>query len=76
MADAATERRLGNLLLAALNMACDQKDLEVARMVHRALELVMTRSAGADNIERRDSMAADMRVAYERIRGLEHALDV
>jgi hypothetical protein len=67
------ERRIGNVLLAALNMACDQKDLEVAHMVHRALELVMTRSAGADNIERRDSMAADVRVAYERLRSLEEA---
>jgi hypothetical protein len=67
-----SERRIGNVLLAALNMACDQKDLEVARMVHRALELVMTRSAGADNIERRDGMAADVRDAYERLRNLEH----
>jgi hypothetical protein len=70
-----SERRLGNVLLAALNMACDQKDLDVARMVHRALELVMTRSAGADNIERRDSMAVDVRVAYERMRALEHAIE-
>lgn len=66
-----SERRIGNILLAAMNMACDQKDLEVARIVHNALELVMTRSAGADNIERRDSVAADIRVAYERMRALE-----
>lgn len=70
-----SERRIGNVLLAALNMACDQKDLEVARIVHNALELVMTRSAGADNIERRDSMAADVRVAYERMRALEQAIE-
>lgn len=69
------ERRIGNILLAALNMACDQKDLEVARLIHHALELVMTRSAGADNVERRDSMAADIRLAYERMRDLEQAVE-
>jgi hypothetical protein len=55
-------------------MACDQKDLEVARIVHNALELVMTRSAGADNIERRGHMASEVRVAYERMRALEQAV--
>ena len=68
-----TERRIGNVLLSALEMACDQKDLEVARLLHQALQLVMTRRTGPDEVEKRGEMADAIRSVTERYLALERS---
>jgi hypothetical protein len=70
MADA-TERRLGAVLLNALEMACDQKDLEVSRLLHQAVQLVMTRRTGKDEVEKRGEMADRIQAVHERLIELE-----
>ncbi len=66
-----TERRLGAVLLSALSIACDQRDLDVARLVYQALQLVMTRRTGADEVEKRAQMADDLQAVYDRYVALE-----
>ena len=47
--------RLSDRILFALEMAIEQKDLELAEGLNNALELAMTRNAGGGEfIERRD----------------------
>ena len=47
--------RLSDRILFALEMAIEQKDLELAESLNNALELSMTRNAGGGEfIERRD----------------------
>lgn len=47
--------RLSDRILYALEMALEQKDLELAEQLNTALELAMTRNAGGGEfIERRD----------------------
>lgn len=55
MADAPTQQRLGDIILSAMNMALDQKDLAIAEVLSKALDLAMTRNAGGKGfVERRD----------------------
>ena len=50
-----TYDRLADRILAALNMALEQKDVAVSDLLSRALEMTMTRGAGGrDFVERRD----------------------
>jgi hypothetical protein len=46
-------RRLSDKLLAAFDQACEQGQVEVAELVLKALELVLTREAGPGERERR-----------------------
>ncbi len=47
--------RLSDRILQALSFAIEQKDLEVAEELNKALELSLTRNAGGgDFVERRD----------------------
>ena len=63
------ERRLGDRILNALNLALDQKDLEVAEHLARALELALTRFGGEGASENRD-LSESMLAAFERLDGL------
>jgi hypothetical protein len=65
------ERRLGVVLLNALEMACDQKDAEVARLLYQTVQLVMTRRTGPDEVEKRAEMADRIQAIYERYLKLE-----
>ena len=65
----ADERRLGDRILAALNLALDQDDLDVAEPLERAFEASMTRFGGPDAIELRD-IPEGMERAYERLDAL------
>lgn len=48
-------QRLADLILVALNLAIDQKDMQVSDLLSRALDMAMTRNAGGkDFVERRD----------------------
>jgi hypothetical protein len=67
------ERRLGNVLLNGLELACEQKDLEVARLLHQALQLVMTRRTGRDEVEKRPELADAVQAATERYFALERS---
>ena len=67
----AAERRLGDRILAALLLALDQDDLEVAECLERAFEAAMTRFGGPDAIELRD-IPEGMELAYERLDALRH----
>lgn len=50
-----SEARLGDRILAALEMAIDQGDLKISETLLRAMELTMTRNInGEDFVERRD----------------------
>jgi hypothetical protein len=62
----ALERRLGDRVLWALELALDQEDLEVAEPLERAFEAAMTRFGGPDAVENRD-IPAGMARAYERL---------
>ncbi len=47
--------RLSDRILSALELSLDQKDLKVAEILTRALEMSMTRNAGGGEfVERRD----------------------
>ena len=46
-------RRLSDRILAAFDMACAQKDFEVAEGLYRTLEIVLTRQGGANNVDKR-----------------------
>lgn len=48
------ERRLGDRVLEALELALEQEDLEVAEHLGRALELALTRFGGAGKVEHRE----------------------
>jgi hypothetical protein len=50
-------RRLSDKILDAFDMACDQKDTEVADGLYKTLELVLTRIGGATVIDRRSNIA-------------------
>lgn len=67
------ERRLGAVILNALDLACAQKDLEVARLLYQAMQLVMTRRTGRDEVEKRGEMADRIQAVYEQFVQLERA---
>jgi len=60
------ERRLGDRILKALELALDQDDLEVSEHLELAFEAVMTRFGGPDAVENRDVPEGMLR-AYERL---------
>ena len=62
----ADERRLGDRILGALELALDQDDLEVSEHLELALEAVMTRFGGEGAVEHRDVPEGMLR-AYERL---------
>ncbi len=63
-------RRISDKVLAAFNQACDVPDIEVAEMLLRTLELILTRQGGADSAEKRNDMTAILE-AYGRLLGLK-----
>ena len=65
----ADERRLGDRILGAFNLALDQDDLEVAELLERAFEAAMTRFGGEGVTELRD-IPEGMERAYERLDAL------
>jgi hypothetical protein len=60
------QRRLSDRISSAFDLACEQKDLEVAELLHQAFEMVMTRQTGADKAEKRTSTGA-IEQAYDRL---------
>jgi len=63
--------RLSDRVLFALNLALEQKDIEIADKLAQALELSMTRnSGGGEFVERRNfpKPISDALIQYEELR--------
>ncbi len=65
-------RRLSDKLLAAFKQACEQKDLQVAELLQKALELVLTRSAGPNDSDKRRNIE-EVLESYGRLVDLRRA---
>ncbi len=64
-------QRLSDLILEALFLALDQKDVVISDILSRALEMSITRNAGGrDFIERRD-LSHDVEIALEKLYALK-----
>lgn len=65
--------RLSDLVLEAMYLAIEQKDVAIADILSRALEMSLTRNAGGRNfIERRD-LSKDVEKAIEKLGALKRA---
>ncbi len=60
------ERRLGDRICYALLLAIEQEDLDVAELLERALEAVMTRFGGPGQVETRD-IPEELDAAFDRM---------
>ncbi len=60
------DRRLGDRILAALEMALEQKHLEVAEHLASALEETLTRFGGPDAVDHRQ-VSAGLLLAFDRL---------
>ena len=69
---AGDERRLGDRILHALELALDQQDLEVAEMLCKALETALTRFGGRGIVEHRP-VPEPVLTAFCRFDQLRHA---
>lgn len=59
--------RLSDRVLYALDLALDQKDIEIADILSRALELSMTRNSGGEGFSERRDYPADVEKAMSRL---------
>lgn len=65
--------RLSDRILFALELALEQKDLELSESLNNALELAMTRNTGGGEfIERRD-YPKEIEKALDQLRSLKRA---
>ena len=64
--------RISDLLMDAFDEAMIQQELEIAEVLHTALELVMTRRAGPSDVDKRDVPQAFLD-SYERLETLRKA---
>ncbi|MCW2247552.1 hypothetical protein M2352_003186 [Azospirillum fermentarium] len=65
------ERRLGERIMQALELALDENDLETAELLAKALETTLTRIGGPDSTDRRpppDGFDA----AFDRLEAMRH----
>ncbi|HRI75905.1 MAG TPA: hypothetical protein PLW48_05580 [Alphaproteobacteria bacterium] len=64
-------QRLSDLILEALTLSLEQKDVVISDILSRALEMSITRNAGGrDFIERRD-LSQDVESALEKLYALK-----
>jgi len=66
------ERRLGDRILYALELALEQKDLDVSELLAKALEATLTRFGGPDAVDKRD-LPERMLAAFDALDRLRHA---
>lgn len=67
-----TLRRLSDKILAAFNQACDQRQIEVAEHLLRALELSLTRYGGKNSTDKRGELGPVVE-AFGRLEALRHS---
>lgn len=64
-------QRLSDLILEALALSLEQKDVAISDILSRALEMSITRNAGGrDFIERRD-LSGEVETALEKLHKLK-----
>jgi hypothetical protein len=61
----AEKRRLADKVIAALNQACDQNEIEIAEHLVTALELILSRHGGKESPEKRQELS-DIIDAFNR----------
>jgi hypothetical protein len=61
----AEKRRLADKVIAAVNQACDQNELEIAQHLVLALELILSRQGGKESEEKRNELS-DIIDAFNR----------
>jgi len=66
------ERRLGDRIVYALELALDQGDLEISELLGKALETALTRFGGPGAVDKRDVPEAIL-TAFDRLDRLRHA---
>lgn len=66
------DRRLSDKLLVSFDQACDQGLLEVAELLLRALEMVLTREGGPKFVDKRQDLGPVI-AAYARLKELQDA---
>jgi hypothetical protein len=66
-------RRLSDKLLAAFDQACEQGQVEVAELVLKAIEIVLTQEAGPAERERRSRLGPEVE-AFGRLKALREKL--
>jgi len=67
-------RRLSDKLLAAFQQACDQRDIEIAEQILKALELALTREEGKGRSADRRGDTGPAVEAFTRLVELKRAL--
>jgi len=72
-ADGKGFKRLSDVILEAMKMALDQKDVAIAEMLARALEMAMTRNAGGSDFIERRSMSEEIEKAILQLSELRKA---
>jgi hypothetical protein len=59
------KRRLADKVIAAVNQACDQNEMEIAQQLVTALELILSRQGGKESEEKRKELS-DIIDAFNR----------
>ena len=66
-------RRLSDKILLAFDQACEKRELDVAELLVKALELTLTRAGGKDNIDKRNDIGPVLD-AYARLQHLRESI--
>lgn len=66
------QRRLSDKILAAFDQACERREVEVAELLVKALELTLTRAGGRGNLDKRREFGP-VAEAYQRLKRLRGA---
>ncbi|HXX03026.1 MAG TPA: hypothetical protein VEI03_10420 [Stellaceae bacterium] len=66
---AASGRRLSDKILAAFDQACERRELDVAELLVKALEMTLTRVGGKGNVDHRHELGPVVE-AYARLQRL------
>lgn len=68
-----TYMRLSDLVVKAMRLALDQKDVAIADILSRALEMSLTRNAGGRGFIERREMSADIEKVLDDLIALKKA---
>jgi hypothetical protein len=63
------DRRLSDKILSAFDQACQRRELDVAELLVKALELTLTRSGGKGNVDKRHELGPVVE-AYAKLQRL------
>ncbi|HEY0832920.1 MAG TPA: hypothetical protein VGE72_03330 [Azospirillum sp.] len=66
------ERRLGDRILYALELALEQRDLDTCDLLAKALEVTLTRFGGPGAVDKRD-VPERMLAAFDALDRLRHS---